>query len=85
MDQPYSFYSVGKIIQMNSSQPGQLTEYLVWNTLFLRYRAHLAMGAGRQICDERKDWINQVVPSSFAKDTVTLTLSLVKTNTYLKC
>lgn len=34
MDQPYSFYSVGKIIQMNSSQPGQLTEYLVWNTLF---------------------------------------------------
>lgn len=31
---PYSFYFVGKIIQMNSSQPGQLIEYWARNTVF---------------------------------------------------
>lgn len=37
------------------------------------------MGAGRLICDaERTDWINQAIPSSVAKDTVMLTLSLVR-------
>lgn len=44
MDQPYSFYSVGKIIQMNSSQPGQLTEYFVWNTLFFQIQSSFSHG-----------------------------------------
>lgn len=37
------------------------------------------MGAGRLICNAEKTvWLNQAFPSSVAKDTVMLTLSMIR-------